>query len=347
MSNNNLVIFASDLNENTGEGILGRLFIRKLFLKYNKPSIDIITPNQKFKYKGTFENIKNTNQNNIFHKYFIPIIGALKLRHYKNRKEIIFVNYLPLWNFLIFLILPKKTVLGPITGSKIVKDKNNINTLVRRYLFPLLFNLSIFIINNKFKKIIFSTNLLKGNFYKIKKILLHNFVLCSFNPAKIHNEKKIKKKYDLIFYNRKHRNKFNKDLVKIIEALSKTKKICIIGDKFNSLSKNIFNFGYISRKKVNLIMQKTRFVMCGQENLYSLFAIDGYNNYCQLILDKNLKKFEFANSQNFHFTDYNFSNKNLKHILQILEKRRIQKDLEFKKKLLNKKKNIDKFIELY
>ena len=38
-------------------------------------------------------------------------------------------------------------------------------------------------------------------------------------------------------------------------------------------------------------MQKTRFVMCGQENLYSLFAIDGYNNYCQLILDKNLKKF--------------------------------------------------------
>ena len=76
-------------------------------------------------------------------------------------------------------------------------------------------------------------------------------------------------------------------------------------------------------------------------------AIDGYNNYCQLILDKNLKKFEFANSQNFHFTDYNFSNKNLKHILQILEKRRIQKDLEFKKKLLNKKKNIDKFIELY
>ena len=66
MSNNNLVIFASDLNENTGEGILGRLFIRKLFLKYNKPSIDIITPNQKFKFKGSFVNVINSNQNNFF-----------------------------------------------------------------------------------------------------------------------------------------------------------------------------------------------------------------------------------------------------------------------------------------
>ena len=67
--------------------------------------------------------------------------------------------------FLIFLILPK-TILGPITGSKIVKDKNYINKIVRKYLFPLLFNLSIIIINKKFKKVIFSTNLLKMDFYK-------------------------------------------------------------------------------------------------------------------------------------------------------------------------------------
>ena len=243
-----------------------------------------------------------------------------------------------MWNFLIFLILPKKTILGPITGSKIVKDKNYINKIVRKYLFPLLFNLSIIIINKKFKKVIFSTNLLKMDFYKIKSKVLSNFVLNSFKVSNIYNKKKIDKKYDLIFYNRNHKNKFNKNLIKIIDTLSKSKKICIIGDKFYSLSKNIFNFGYISRKKVNLIMQKTNFAMCGQENLYSLFTIDAYNHNCQLILDRNLKKFKFANSKNFHFIDYNVSKKNIENILKIIKKNNFQKDLQFKKKLMNKKK---------
>ena len=93
--------------------------------------------------------------------------------------------------FLIFLILPKKTILGPITGSKIVKDKNYINKIVRKYLFPLLFNLSIIIINKKFKKVIFSTNLLKMDFYKIKSKVLSNFVLNSFKVSNIYNKKKL------------------------------------------------------------------------------------------------------------------------------------------------------------
>ena len=30
--------------------------------------------------------------------------------------KICYINYLPIWNFLIFVVLPKKTILGPITG---------------------------------------------------------------------------------------------------------------------------------------------------------------------------------------------------------------------------------------
>jgi hypothetical protein len=33
-------------------------------------------------------------------------------------KKTIYVNYLPLWNFLIFLLLPPGSILGPITGGK-------------------------------------------------------------------------------------------------------------------------------------------------------------------------------------------------------------------------------------
>ncbi len=346
MSKKNLTIFASDLNENTGEGILGRTFIKKLSLKYDKAIIDIITPNQKFIFKGNFNIIRNRSKNNIFHKYFDPIIGALKLRFIK-KKNIVFINYLPLWNFLIFLILPKYTILGPITGTKVVKDKEFIYKLTRKYFFPLFFNISLTIINKKFKKIIFSTNLLKENFYKIKSKFLSNYILDSFKVYKNKNETRIYKKYDLIFYYRNHKNKFNNELIKIIDALSKTKKICIIGDKFLSFSKNIFNFGYIPRKKVHKIMQKTRFAICGQENLYSFFAVDAYNHGCQSILDNQLKTFQFAKSKNFHFIDYKYSEKNLKKILKILNKNKFHKDLKFKRKILKKKKNMNDFINLY
>ena len=38
------------------------------------------------------------------------------------KKKTCYINYLPLWNFIIFIILPKNTILGPITGT-IVKRK--------------------------------------------------------------------------------------------------------------------------------------------------------------------------------------------------------------------------------
>ena len=347
MSKKKITIFASDLNENTGEGILARIFIKKLSLKYNKAFIDIITPNQKFKFKGIFNNVRNRSQNNIFHKYLDPIIGALKLRYMNNNKNIIYINYLPLWNFLIFLILPQHTILGPITGTNIVKDKQNINKLIRKYFFPLFFNISLAIINKKFEKIIFSTNILEKYFHKIKSKFLSNYVLNSFKINTNKSEKRIHKKYDVIFYNRNHRNKFNKDLIKIIDALSKTRKVCIIGDKFLSFSKNILNFGYIPREKVNKIMRKTRFAICGQENLYTFFAIDAYNHGCQLISDRQLKIFQFAKSKNFHFIDYKYSEINIKKILKILNKNKFQKDIKFKQKILKKKNYMDNFIKLY
>ena len=264
-----------------------------------------------------------------------------------NNKNIIYINYLPLWNFLIFLILPQHTILGPITGTNIVKDKQNINKLIRKYSFPLFFNISLAIINKKFEKIIFSTNILEKYFHKIKSKFLSNYVLNSFKINTNKSEKRIHKKYDLIFYNRNHRNKFNKDLIKIIDALSKTRKVCIIGDKFLSFSKNILNFGYIPREKVNKIMRKTRFAICGQENLYTFFAIDAYNHGCQLISDRQLKIFQFAKSKNFHFIDYKYSEINIKKILKILNKNKFQKDIKFKQKILKKKNYMDNFIKLY
>ena len=35
-----------------------------------------------------------------------------------------YINFLPLWNFLIFALVPPGTILGPITGSKIYNKDN-------------------------------------------------------------------------------------------------------------------------------------------------------------------------------------------------------------------------------
>ena len=46
----------------------------------------------------------------------------LKKKYYSG---ICYVNFLPLWNFFLFMFLPKQTILGPITGSvykKRIKD---------------------------------------------------------------------------------------------------------------------------------------------------------------------------------------------------------------------------------
>lgn len=329
------IIVASDLSLKGGEGVLGNNFIK--FYSNLKPRIKL---KKKFFFFNFFK--KET----FLTKYIVPILISLYVRLNFNKKYI-YVNYLPLWNFLIFFILPKNTVLGPITGSNIVKEKSIVNKFVRKLCFPIFNEISIFLIKKKFKRAIFSTNLLKENFYPIKDRVLSNYVLNNFKIK--NNFKKIKKnkKFDLIFYYRKHQNKVNDDLIKLIENLSHTKKISIIGDKLIGFGKNIKNYGYLPREKVVKIMSNTKFAICGLENLYSLFAIDAYNNQCVLIFDKSLKNYELFKSNNFHFVKYKYSKENLLKILDIMKKKYFSTDLLFKKKIIDKQKEIKEFVRFY
>ena len=97
---NKLYVWSSDYSKNSGEGKLARLFIKKL--------------NQKRKYKFIL------NKQRKYHKYISPFIGIIYCwEKYVNNKQVCYLNYLPLWNSLLFLLLPPKTLLGPITGSKL------------------------------------------------------------------------------------------------------------------------------------------------------------------------------------------------------------------------------------
>ena len=162
-------IWASDYSDNTGEGVLGRLFLNTLFKK-----------NKKFNDKKIYLVKGSKNKSTFFHKYINPFKGVLFLRLHK-RNTIIYLNYLPLWNFLIFLLLPQKTILGPITGG-IYKGKiKNLSGIIRKFFFPVLYKISLFIISRKFSNIFFSTSILKKYVSKpYQKKVTFNFIFQNF-----------------------------------------------------------------------------------------------------------------------------------------------------------------------
>ena len=162
----NIFVWSNDFSNNTGEGRLARNFIFLIKERYPNYTITINTPYGKLLLKRSKKKyIGGVYKNNFFYKYVFFIYGIFYLWLNKKNK-IVYVNYLPLWNFLIFLLLPKKTILGPITGGVSVNKIKNIEDFIRIFFFPIFYQISLFIIRIKFRRAIFSTNLLKKNIIK-------------------------------------------------------------------------------------------------------------------------------------------------------------------------------------
>ena len=103
MKNKKIIYYwACDVSNSSGEGILGNSFLKKL----KSENKDVLFENLNFrnKYKKSKKiNIENDIFNSNFHKYIYPIIGLLKLWiFFLKGKRICYINYLPLWNFIIF-----------------------------------------------------------------------------------------------------------------------------------------------------------------------------------------------------------------------------------------------------
>ena len=80
------------------------------------------------------------------------------------KERVCYINYLPMWNFLIFLIMPPKTIMGPITGGSLKNNDFSIDSLIRNIFFPFFYYITNLILLLRFKNLIFSTSLLKKKF---------------------------------------------------------------------------------------------------------------------------------------------------------------------------------------
>ena len=275
-----------DYSSKSGEGNLARLFISK-----------------KIKYKKIFYPQMFFKENSIFnYKYFTPFFGIILCWYYFfQNKKVAYINYLPLWNFLIFFLLPPKTIIGPITGGSHFSKKSDF--LIRKYIFPLFYKLSELIILLRYKNPIFSTTLLKK--YLGRKITKDSSFDFIFNYV----DKKSKKVKDLdvLIYFKNHKNKKRLINYELINKLLELRlKIYCVGDKLKI--NNITNLNLVSKKKLNLLLSRTKFSISSEENFYNLFTLDCINNNVKIITNIKNKKNIYKYRNNFLFINSNYNN---------------------------------------
>lgn len=293
--------WASDIRTNSGEGVLANQFtsdIRKYYKNFNLININ--------KY--------NKNYHTFYSKYFLNFIGAIKLWHYHwLGHKTMYINYLPIWNFLIFLLLPPTTILGPITGSLFYNKQSMLNYVLRGILLNVFKNISLLIVFSKYKKILFSTELLKSSIKKNKiKNCYFNYVLQIFNGFA---NKHYKKNIDFLIYHRLHNNKNNKIIQYFIRnTLDKKFKIVVVGDPLNYT--NVHNMGYVSRNKIKSLLAKTKYTFGSSENLYTLFVLDAISKDVIIFYDKKLKIFNtHIQYHGLRAVDFNKNQKFLKSVI--------------------------------
>ena len=238
-------------------------------------------------------------------------------------------------------MLPPKSILGPITGS-VFMGKKKFTLNIRNLIFPILYSISSMWIRIRYKKAIFSTNLLK-NYFPNNKNYFFNYVITFLQSKKISK----KKKFDLIYYYRNHGNKNN---IYILNILNKLRldglKICTIGNKIHQ--KNVINFGSISKKKVTKILNLSRASLSSAENLYSIFNIESINYNLNVFFDLHLLKYNSPTyTSNLIPIDYKKKD-NVKIIKKVLKKsKKTNLNKKYQKRVDLLKREFNQFIKTY
>ena len=282
-------IWACDYSKNTGEGKLARLFVEDLLKKRDF----IIKINKKTKFSN--------------YRYLYPFIGILYCwKHFLLGKKICYINYLPLWNFLIFLLLPPNTLLGPITGGAKFSKYSISNFYFRKFFFPIFYKISQQFLLIRSSQIIFSTDLLKK--YLSKSILRKSKLNFAINQINMQKQYNYKKNIDLLLYYRKHKNKKSFFPYNFVKKIALTKyKIFVVGDKLNI--RNIKNLGFLRNENIKKLQSRSRFTLASGENIYSFFTIECLSNGVTILVDKKYKRQIKFFKNKFLTIDYNKLNK--------------------------------------
>ena len=284
-----------DYRQTNGEGITAKMFLDYYSKTHNINPKDIYLRNlddstSLYDLNFKTEKLKDLNLNFV-QKYLSPFIGILYLWiKFITGKKTMYINFLPLWNFVIFLFLPPNIVLGPITGSK-EYNKNEVKgveAFFRRYLMFIQFRISCNILRFRHKNLIFNTENLKS--LLPKKILeksKFNFVFDLYKSNSLKKDLILTKnrKIDFLFYIRFYPSKGTNLLIKYINILKREYNIATFGERTGE--NDINEFGKISKDKVKELCNNSKFAFLSLENFYSLFALDCLNSGTKIFFNKD------------------------------------------------------------
>ncbi len=304
--------WANDFEENSGEGILARNFLN--LLKKNLKNYKYINLN-KFK-----------KRNNILYNYITPLYGIIKIWKYHSKGyKVCYINYLPIWNILIFLLLPKNTILGPITGT----------TTKKNILYKLFCFIGAIILRRK-EKLLFSHNQLKVYFSNNKKNF-YNFLFYKFKVKDVAP----KKKFEIVFYFKDNNNKGNYFLINLLKEISQKHKIAIIGDNLPkpTNTKNIINFGTLKRNQAIKVIGSANFALTSKENHFSFFALDCLSKGLKVFYNEKLKIPNDIKTNMFIPINFTNLNNSINTVQKTLRKKKNKRSF-FK----FKSKNFDKYL---
>ena len=321
MKNIDIFAWASDFSDYTGEGLLARHFLlNHVCSKYKNYKIKIFSTAGIYflKKKKLFIKKKKKLNDNFYTKYVLLFYGILLIWYYHLKgKRTCYLNYLPLWNFLVFLFLPSNTILGPVTGNHYNKNIHSLDSAIRKIFFPIFFFISIKIIFDKFKFIIFGSDNLKHLVpKKFLKYAIFNYCLFFYKVRKIK-----RKTIDFSFYLRKRSTKSNVLIIYLIKKLYDNGfNVIVSGDNF--IYKNVINFNNTPRSNLLAIFDKALISLNPGDNLYSLFLLDSLSCNQLVFFDKSLLKKRLLNKKSL-LIPVDFNNFNDVYKLMILMHKKI------------------------
>lgn len=288
INDSKIYCWGCDTESISGEGQLLFKFIENDLYNFKTITVrnlqnKITLKNNIYLYKSNFTRTKL--KLNFYESYIMPFIGIIYLWYkYILGKKICYINFLPLWNFLLFIFLPPGTKLGPITGSVYTESVFNIESFFRKYFLPILYKISNIILHFRGKNLIFSTDLLIK--YLSPKVIAKSKFNYVFSKIKI-NTYNDTKDIDLIIYNRNYFNKTNVLFNKIITKLQEDNfKVYYFGDEIINPGQNYKKI--LKNKKVHEYLNRSKFTILSDENFYSLFCFEAIQNNVNLFY--NMKK---------------------------------------------------------
>ncbi len=293
-ASNAVVVWASDFEGIGGEGVLANLVVNALVAGFPGRAIIVVSPYAIHAMRsGKPSHIRainpfglppltsahQDNRQTFFTKYIVPFAGACFLRSIAKRRKTMYLNYLPLWNFLLLLLIPRSSVLGPVVGGyppavsmrQLVKKPA---VLVRGALMPLCYFAGAAVITRKFPLLVLG-NPCTYRFFpaSYRRNILFSCVNILAARATTVADRPEMPAYDVFFYLRGHPSRHPEASRTLLAEISRLGyKVCVAGDLANV--PGVTDKGYVPHERLLRLLVDSASFVCLSDNLFAITTIE-------------------------------------------------------------------------